>query len=76
MGPTQLRCSTKAAGSSWRPSADDFALRGTTALRLTTDVGRCAGPAHSSTSSPSPVTLTSIRPSHSSTPTATTASTA
>ena len=56
--------------------AADFALRGTAADRVTTESGRCACPAHSSTSAPVLMTCTSTRPSASKTPMATGASTA
>lgn len=56
-------------------SQADFAVRGTSAQRVMTFDGRCAGPAHSSTWPSRSTTATSQRPSHSSAP-ATTANSA
>src|SRR3954447_14662839 len=76
MGPTHARCTTNAAGSSWRPSAADLADLGTSADRATTLTGKCAAPAHSSVAPGAPTTRTSVLPNHNRTTAATGSNTA
>src|SRR5262249_38138124 len=76
IGPTHARCTTYAAGSSWRPSAADLADLGTSADREITLTGRWAAPTHSSVSPAPTTTLTSVLPNHSRTTAATGSNTA
>src|SRR5262249_60729506 len=62
IGPTHARCTTYAAGSSWRPSAADLADLGTSADREITLTGRWAAPTHSSVAPAPTPTPTSILP--------------